>query len=197
MDTGNSGGSSKSNALFKWYADLPPWARATMIIGGSVVVIYAVYEIIQSYKASQAYAKSQQEVNQYVADLNALNATGVVASFQQSQYQQWADSIAAQFSGCDPTSILNMAGGLLGMSNSGAVVNNIAIQLINNADFLALQAAFGIRTISKSWVCGGNYTNVTLTAAVTDQLSVDEINTINANMTAAAAKAGGSITYSF
>ena len=176
---------NSTNGLFKYYAGLPKWGKATVIIGGAAVTIYAVYAVIKSYNNAANLAKSQQEVTGFVKDLNDLSAQGISPTYQQSQYQQWADSIAAQFAGCDASFALP---GVLGMplefSNSGDVVNGIVLQLKNNADFLALQSAFGIRSISKHWWCGGDYNNVSLSAAITDQLSSIEINQLNANMAA-------------
>ncbi len=178
--------------LFQWYNDLPGWGRAVMIIGVSGVAVYTGYSIIKTINDKKKLAAGQQEVTGFVSDLNALASQGQVPVAQQSQYQQWADSIATQFAGCDPSLTLNSPiYGSFQFSDSGQVVANIISNFKTDADFLALQAAFGVRTISKHWWCGGDDTNVTLSAAVNDQLDTAEVAQLNSTL------AGLGLTYKF
>jgi hypothetical protein len=171
------------NKALKVYEDLPNWARGVVVVGG-LVVLYIVGNTI--YKKIQGLSNNvdtQNKLNQVNNDLNDKINQGQQPTFNSTQYNNFADSIAAAFSGCDFSSpiipISTKIPVIGGYSNSGAVVYNIISQFNNDVDFLALQKAFGNRTISKSWVCGGDYTNVDLEAAVTNQLNNSEIAGIN------------------
>lgn len=173
------------SGLYKWYSGLTPTGKTVLVIGSAVMVTIVGYAVVKSINNKVALAKSQQEISGFVSDLGSLNTQGIAPSFQQSQYQQWADSIQEAFSGCDGS--LNYQA----YSDSGQVVANIITNFKNDADFLALQAAFGIRTISKHWWCGGDDSNVTLSAAVDDQLNTDEVAALNVTLV------GLGVTYKF
>jgi hypothetical protein len=68
---------------------------------------------------------------------------------------------------------------ITGWSGSGSTVYNIFKQFNNDLDCLALEKAFKTRTISKSWICGGDYKDIDLSGAVNKQLNQVEINGIN------------------
>jgi len=171
------------NKALKVYEDLPNWARGVVVVGG-LVVLYIVGNTI--YKKVQGLVTSvdtQNKLNQINNDLNTKLNQGQQATFNSTQYNNFADSIVSAFTGCDTSSRVvpvstNIP--LLGAySNSGTVVYNIINQLNNDVDFLALQKAFGTKTISKSWICGGDYNNVTLAGAIAYQLDEYEILGIN------------------
>lgn len=180
---------TKAN-LFQWYNDLPLWARGVMIVGTGIVVVGGGYMAYKAYEANQAQKKALAETNGFISDLNKQT---VKPSYQQTQYETWADGIATEFSGCDVSGAsfgtfneatdIDNATDSTNYSSSGAYVLAIVQQFKSDADFLALQVAWsgstGSRTISKHWYCGGDDTNVTLTAAITDQLDTDEITALN------------------
>jgi hypothetical protein len=171
--------------LFKWYEPLPPYVKGIVIVGGLIGVYLIGNTVYKKLFPSQAAIDAQNRLNQATTDLSNLISQGTALSFQGTQYNDWADSIAAAFSGCDFTSITNQVptvNGVPNFSDSASTVYNITHQLKNDADFLGLQKAFGIRTISKGWECGGDYTNVDLSGAVNNQLSQAQINYINADM---------------
>lgn len=180
--------------LIDWYKGLPPWARGVMIVGGSAVVVYTGYEIIKGINDKKKQKLAEAEVLGTLDDLNDLGSKGIVPSYPQSQYEQWADGIQTTFTGCDPSrsnfvplifspTNIGDASTASHYSNSGAYVLNIVLGLHNDADFLALQAAWsgptGSRSISKHWWCGGDIDNATLTAAIADQLNTDERTALN------------------
>jgi hypothetical protein len=164
--------------LIEWYSPLPAWAKGVLIVGGSAVAVYTGYSIIKSVNNEKANRERMAKLNNFATDLNTLQANGIRPSYTQSQYQQWADSIISQFTGCDPS--FPLPGCWSGsMSNSGACVYNIVANFKNDADFMAMQIAFGTQTISKHFWCGGDIKNQTLTGAIHDQLTIGEIECIN------------------
>jgi hypothetical protein len=175
------------NKIFKIYQELPQWAKGVVVVGGLVVTYIVGNTVYKKIKSFQDSADAQNKLNQLQEDLDRKLKQGQQPSFSSTQYNNFADSIQGLFEGCDyssplvpvPTTwLLNV-----GWSNSGASLFNILYQFNNDVDFLALQKAFGTRTISKGWYCGGDYTNTTLTQAVNKQLNTQEIGAINKLLT--------------
>ena len=171
------------NKALQVYEDLPNWARGIVVVG-SLAVLYIVGNTI--YKKIQTLSNNvdaQSKLNQVNDDLNTKISQGQQPTFNSTQYNNFASSISAAFTGCDwSSSIIPLPVNVPiigGFSNAGATLYNILYQFNNDVDFLALQKAFGNRTISKSWVCGGDYTNVDLETAVQNQLNNQEISAIN------------------
>ncbi len=184
------------------YKDAPPTGKILIIVGGiaaGVVTYIAVSQIIHSIKAKALEQKAMAEVVGFNNDLNSLNKSGILPTYQESQYKQWADSIQQQFDGCDTSSYsfsndfswisndlhtaLTNANNSSNYSDSGATVLLIIQQLKNNADFLALQVAFGSRTYGSCGILGtwfaGTVGPVTLSAAMRDELNTSEIAGLN------------------
>ena len=171
------------NKAFKVYEDLPNWARGVVVVGGLVVLYIVGNTIYKKIQGLSSNVDTQNKLNQINNDLNNKLNQGQQPTFNSTQYNNFADAIAAAFTGCDYSSpiipISTSVPIIGGYSNSGAVVYNILYKFNNDVDFLALQKAFGTRTISKSWLCGGDFNNVSLEAAVTNQLNNYEISGIN------------------
>ncbi len=168
-------------ALYQWYHELPAWAKGVMIVGSAGVVIFSVHSVIKSVKDKKAKEKAQADVIGFVNDLNDLAKNGILPSFQQSQYQVFAAAILQQFAGCNfslpqcPDWLFDLA-----YSSSGKVVANIISQFKNDADFLALQAAFGLKSYDACGIWNGDVKDVTLSGAVNDELVVCEVEGLNA-----------------
>lgn len=169
---------SDTNELYKWTSNISPVWKGIIVFSLIGIVGYSGYEIWQGIKNSQTKAAAEAEIDQFNDDLNNLSTSGVSTNFQESQYASWADSIAQAMTGKDLSPSLCMPWGLVSYSGAGASIANIMSNLKNDADFLELQIKFGVRTIDKGWL-ESNYTNVTLSAAITAQLSTCEIATIN------------------
>lgn len=175
----------KLNTIFNWYKELPPWAKGVVTIGTLGTAIYGTNAIIKAAKAKKDREKSQQDVIGFVKDLDALAQQGVYPSFAESQYKAWANSIQSQFAGCDVSAAKcpgGWTGGISGTitySSSGKIIASTVGQLSNDADFLALQAAWGIRTYDACGFWTGNVSDVTLSGAITDELIPCEIEALN------------------
>ena len=171
------------NKSFQVYEDLPQWARGVVVVGGLVVLYIVGNTIYKKIQTLSSSADSQNKLNQVSTDLNTKINQGQQPTFNSTQYNNFADSIAAAFSGCDwssPVFPISTSIPLIGgYSNSGASLYNILYQFNNDVDFLALQKAFGTRTITKGFICGGDYKDVTLSAAVQNQLNSVELSGIN------------------
>jgi hypothetical protein len=169
----------KESKLYNIYEGLPSYARGIVVVGLLAFTYIIGKTILDAIEAAAAAKKSAERQKQFQDELNDTNSK---SSFPDSQYGSWANSIASSFSGCDWTSI----GGTIPIygqwgywSDSGSTVYNVIDKFKNDADFLKLQRAFDIKTITKSWACGKDYENVDLTAAITAQLNQQEINALN------------------
>lgn len=169
---------STGKELFQWTDSISPTWKGVIIFSLIGITTYATIEIIKGIKNAKNAAASKAEVDQFNSDLSALNSNGITQTYQQSSYDQWADSLAQIMTGKDLEPSLCIAGNLINYSGDGSAIANIMSNLKNDADFLQLQIAFGTRTIDKGWL-ETNYTNVTLSAAISAQLSTCEIATIN------------------
>lgn len=170
--------------LYAYYKDLPPWAKGVIIVGSAAVVVYTTHAIVKGINDRKKKMDAQAQLVQYVKDLNDLIKQGVNPTYQESQYNIWADKIESQFAGCDP-SLPTCPGGITGIggslsySDSGYVVKNIVLQLKNDADFLCLQAAFKTRTYDACGIWTGNVGPVTLSGAIVDELNECEVKGLN------------------
>lgn len=165
-------------SVIEWYKPLPSWAKGAVIVGGLVLLSYTGFQIVGSINAAKKKREAEAKINGYIDDLNVLTQSGKGPSFSQSQYSQWADALAEQFSACDPT-FPGPGCGIIGFSDTGKAVKNVINNFSNDADFLALQAAFGTRTIDKYFICGGDIKNTTLSGAIANMLTPGEISCLN------------------
>lgn len=161
------------------YNGLPQYARAVVVIGSMVLGYVAVKSVIGVVKDIKLKSDAKKRVAEYDKELGETSSR---PSFPNTQYGSWANAIQAAFEGCDYTSVggsIPIYGSWGYWSDSGSAVWNIIDAIKNDADFLMLNKTYGTRTISKSIVCGGDYENFDLTAAVSAQLNQRERNGIN------------------
>jgi hypothetical protein len=173
---------TRNNTAVQFYNSLPPWAKGVVVVGGLAVTYLVVKGILDKIKSDAALKQQRGTLDNQNQELQNIINAGIKPTFPQSQYGQWADEIQNQFEGCDytnpipfvpPTWLFNH-----NWSNSGAMFANIVLKLENDADFLALQTAYDIRTYDQCLWGTGNVTG-TLSKAVNDELQDVEINSIN------------------
>lgn len=168
-----------ANKVYEIYNGLPQYAKGVVVIGGMILGYIGVKAASDAIKRAKEAKKAKDRVKQF--DLE-LGQTAKPSSYPDSQYDSWASAIVSAFSGCDYTSVggsVPIVGYWFYWSDSGAALWNIIDQLKNDADFLKLNKFFGVRTISKSILCGGDYSGYDLTASVAAQLNQAERNGIN------------------
>jgi hypothetical protein len=127
---------------------------------------FAVWRIVNSFLQHKNPGKSPAELS---AELPTLPAP----TYADTQFGVWADRIQEAFDGCDPTFATPWT-----LSSSGKVLNNILLQLNNDADFAKLVIIYGVRQYDKCGPFTGNF-NGNLNQAVTDELGEWEISQIN------------------
>jgi len=151
------------------------WVRGLIWVGTIAVVYIGGKAIYNKIFPSADQISQQQRQQQLNDDINNAQKTEQL-TYLPTQYATDADAIAAAFSGCDPT-VSIAAFGIL--SDSGTTVKNILDSYKNDLDILSLLKSFGVRNISKNFLCGGDMVNVDLEAAITNQLNSSEIAYLN------------------
>lgn len=147
---------------YKWYKDLPPWAKGVVVVGGLTGAFFggrAVYHLI-----SNAIDKAQkgQALKDVKSDLNNLMLQGIFPSYNDSQYKTWADGMEACYQGWGT-----------------CTGDTIFVNMKNDADVLKLIEAFGVRTISSGrWNPAPDFTG-DLPAVLRDELTGTDIESIN------------------
>lgn len=143
------------------------WIRGAIWAGTIVVVYIGGKAIYRKIFPTDEQKKSKENLKAVEAELNSAISKQPL-TYSIVQYNQWADSIANSFKGCDYTSVL-------GYSFSYSTINAIFEKLKNDSDYLQLVKSYGIRDIDKSWACGGDYIQLDLPNAIGKQLTYGEI----------------------
>ena len=172
---------TKKNTAIQFYNSLPPWAKGVVVVGGLLGTYAIVKGILKRIKQDAELKKQRGAVEFQNQELQNVIGAGIKPTYPLSQYYAWADEIENQFDGCDfsPGNWLGLPAWVSGsFSYSGTTLANIVENLQNDADFLALNTAYDIRSYDQCGWFMGNVTG-TLSKAVNDELSSGEITQIN------------------
>jgi len=145
------------------------WLRGAIWVGTGILLYVsgkAIYRLVFPTDEQKRAIENQRQVE---AELNNSVKTKPL-TYPLSQYNTWADAIATAFKGCD----FQYTGSPY--SFSWQTVKDIFEQLKNDSDYLQLIKSYGIRTIEKGFICGGNYTDLDFPTAAGHQFNNFEIN---------------------
>jgi hypothetical protein len=174
--------------ILKVYEDLPNWARGVVVVGGLAVVYIVGSTIYRKVTSITSAVDEQRKLNQMNDDLNKKLKNGQQATYDDSQYNIFADEATVAFNGFRLDIIpCSTYLGLFCQSNTFRELRPVIEKLQNDVDFLKLQQAFGTRTITKP------ITDITKTLPelVRYQLNHYEIERLNTIMS------DNGITYQF
>ena len=157
-----------------FWKDLPGWAKGLIVVIILIVVIFILYKVYKMISDKQG-SSDKGDVRDSQKDLNDLIKNGIKPSFQQSQYDGWANSLRLSFDGC---------------GTDNGPWKSVFGKMNNKADVLSLIASYGIRTYDACGIGTGD-TSSTLPAAITDELSSSEISELNSMLSSKG------ITYQF
>ena len=146
------------------YFNLDPRVRLFVQVVGVAVATYAVYRIV---KAVKQYGEDQANRTENQSTANELQQLNQNPSTKQkitnAQAQAYANKLFAS------------------MNGKGTYENEIVAvfyKLFNDADFLALQKAFGTKTIESRTYFVDDFRG-TMTQCLTDELNQDYLDKIN------------------
>lgn len=151
--------------FYDYYKGLPPIAKGIVVVGGLTAIYFAYRGISKQLKKNLETKDAQQSVKDAKEELKQVIDSGVKPSYSQSQYDSWAEKLVKQYKGADL------------LLESYPTTKNIFDQLKNNADYLMLKKAFGVRTYDDAFF--GQVKNVTLEAAIQDELATSSIKSLN------------------
>lgn len=174
------------NKAYKFYTELPTWAKGIVAIGSIAIVYFTAKSVVKRIRMGLEGKKDRETLRTQESEIKGIEKKGVVATYGESQYKTWASQIKEQFDGCDgswgratilkitpPTWLWNG-----NWSNSGALVANIFEKLKNDVDYLKLSTAFGVATYDQCGIWTGDFTG-NLQSAIADELDEQERNAIN------------------
>jgi hypothetical protein len=171
-----------ASKVFEVYKGLPSWAKGVVVIGGIAIVYFTTKSFLKRIKQSAEKKKEMEVVFEQKKELDTLVKNGVYPTFSGSQYKAWADAIQQAFDGCDPSIRIPFLAptSLWGSqwSGSGAKLVNIIYKFKNDADFLQLSQAYGVRKYDQCGWFTGDFSG-SLSAAISDELDENEVTAIN------------------
>jgi hypothetical protein len=156
-----------ANKAYTYYTELPAWAKGVVVVGGLAVTYIFVSQIISRIKKQASDKENRQAVESAKDDLQDLNKRGVKPTLTKAQTDSMADAILNQYKNADL------------LLQSYTVTERQFNKLKNDADYLMLKTSWGVRTYPDAFF--GNVSNVTLEAAIQNELfnsSISKLNTI-------------------
>jgi hypothetical protein len=165
---------------YKYYKDLPTWAKGVVVIGVLGAVGYIGYTTVKRLRDDAKKREALKTLDTTRQELEEQINSGVLPSYEKSVYDGIALSLKDQFSGCDccwsPGFNVTDYGDL---SGSGKALYDKLSTFNSDRDFLELVDSFGIQTYDDCGWGTGNVENVNLYQAVANELASGELPFIN------------------
>jgi hypothetical protein len=161
--------------FYKYYTELPSWAKGIVIVGAGLVIYMVGNKVYKKLNPSQSNKDARNEQNLIDEEIKNNAKKGIKQSYPDSQYIAWVRNIVDAITGCDYSAILIWSYGF-------QKVYDIFDKLKNDTDYLLLEKNFGIRSISKGFLCGGDYKNVSFSQAMSMQFNNVEIGLFNTRL---------------
>jgi hypothetical protein len=176
---------------YKYYKELPTWAKGVVVVGILGAVGYVAYTTVKRLKDDAKKREALKTLDTTRQELQQQIDNGVLPTFEKSVYDGIALGLVDKFSGCDccHTPFLWNVTEYGDLSGSGKALYDKLQTFNNDRDFLELVDSFGIQTYDD---CGwGSISNVNLYQAVSNELASQELPFINLEL------ANRGITYQF
>lgn len=117
-------------SVYKYFKDLPPWAKGVVIVGGGAALYFTGVTIYHNYKRNQDNKDATKAADAAQKELVDLKAKGITPSLSGSQFQALSESLVQAMNGC---------------GTDEQKVYNVFKQMKNDADIRQLIASFGLR----------------------------------------------------
>ena len=139
-----------------------PRGKKIAIVIGALIGVYIIYRVVKGVIKEKG---SVQEVQEAYNELDKLNQNPVtVQKITNFQAEQYANTIFTAVNGWQTDEL---------------AIAKVFWRLTNNADFLALSKAFGIRKISAGYLNPEPDYRATLTQAISIDLDAEERKKLN------------------
>lgn len=154
---------AQANTTFKFYHDLPPWAKGVVIVGGALVVYmvgYSAWNLIG--KALAPPPPNLAEPQSAVNTVQSLATQGETPTATTTQFQSWVNSLVSIFNGC---------------YHDWQDLEQVYTNLNNDADIYELIATFGTQSITSCLGFGGG--TFSLSQCMDKIIGASEIANVN------------------
>lgn len=121
----------KKDNLYKYYTELPQWAKGVVVVGGVGVVGLLGFRIYRKLFPSDSERQAQQLLNTIATDIQRWRREGLSQSYPDLEYQTLANAAYEGMRYC--------------AGDSYSDVETIMKKMQNNLDVALLIDAFGIR----------------------------------------------------
>jgi hypothetical protein len=121
----------KKDNLYKYYTELPQWAKGVVIVGGVGIVGLLGFRIYRKLFPSESERSAQQLVNSIVSDIQRWRREGLTQSYPDLEYQTLANAAYEGMRYC--------------VGDSYSDVETIMKKMQNNLDVAMLVDAFRTR----------------------------------------------------
>lgn len=146
------------HGIYDFYKQMPPWAKGVTVVVALGVTSFAVYKIYKAIQNFAANSGSRTELDAQKSELHTLNNSPDTAqTISDAQAASMADSL---FTAMD------------GYGTDGVTLQTNLMQVKNQADWLALSKAYGIRTLSSGKLNPEPDFTGTLIASIGNELGV-------------------------
>ena len=120
------------NTVYKFYKDLPPWAKGVVVVGAGLVVYIVGRQVWKLVKPKSAQEQSNKQILQGAGqDVRDFEKQGQKQSYTNTQYEQFANTIYNGMRYC--------------VGDDYGTVELTLKKMNNNVDVAKLIQAFGSR----------------------------------------------------
>jgi hypothetical protein len=116
--------------VFKYYKDLPEWAKGVVVVGGIAIVYFTGKRILDAINAAKELKDKQKEIEDATYALNELSSNGINPTLSETTLQSLSNSVIDAVGGC-------------GTDNEKIKATFKKLQ--NQADMLLFVKVFGLR----------------------------------------------------
>lgn len=81
------------NGVYKFYRELPPWAKGVVVVGGGLVLFMVGKRVYKSVFPSESDKRNRQLFNDVGKEIVKYQNSGQLASFPDSQFETFANTI--------------------------------------------------------------------------------------------------------
>lgn len=81
------------NGVYKFYKDLPPWAKGVVVVGGSLVTFLVLKRLYFAVFPTESQKKNRQLLQNVNSEITTYQNNGIRASYPDSTYETLANTI--------------------------------------------------------------------------------------------------------
>jgi hypothetical protein len=118
------------NNVFKYYQELPSWAKGVVVVGGLTVSYIFVSQLIGRFRQQRDSKEQLEEITGANSDLKKLAQQGIYPTLSKPALDAMSSAIIDAVNGCG--------------TDNQKIISQFQ-KLNNDADILALVAVFGLR----------------------------------------------------